>query len=522
MADINKLVAAISPDIYCDPSVRADVKKKLKELGPEKGYQEAAKIAKFVPNDELFNIDNAKMMPLATPGLKAPFEQHKLVYDSPSETLEPLYFWILDFMNGMFRNKVTKITDNFFSSPGSGHFSELGTKMTKMQDEAMRMLAGVNQVLKSILNIVYDLKEFKMRLKEYDLYRDSKNPAERSAALLALKQIWLDNVDIKRGTTSIKGMAQQFDYVTLIDAFMATSSLEQLSKPANESGALDLNDRVRRLLEQRVGEFFIWLTESEKELRKRFEIEKHYLRSQYSTIQLYSRWIKPYLKAARSLEQNQNLSTNAALVTTFNTILLELMIMGEAEYDAADDVQKGDLPELFKYTKGRKYSAILVVDLKFRGIPQRVAQGYAFGGRTEATFTAYALNDEELKILKKELDKDSFNDVLSLIEGATTQSLDEIKKDIESFINEEKDEKEKKEAEEKKKQESEDINPFSSLFSPFFSKKKPKEEEKKSMSVPKSDDQYERVFRSQAIVDARERCKTLFETYKKAHQMPAF
>lgn len=521
MADIDKLIAAISPDVYCDPSVRSDVKKKIKELGPETGYQEAAKIAKLVPANELFNLDDARMKPLASTGLKGPYEKHKLVYDSPSESLEPLYFWILDFMNGGIFRKVEKVTDNFVSSVGSGHFSELGTKMTKMQDEAMRMLGGVNQVLKSILNILYDLKEFKIRLATYDEAKSS-DPAKRNSAMLALKQIWLDKVDIARGTTSIKGMAQQFDYVTLIDAFMATSSLDELNRPVGQNGMLDLNDRVLRLLQQRFGEFLTWIKESEVELRKRYEIEKHYLRSQYSTIQLYSRWIKPYLKAARNLEQSQNLSSNAALVTTFNTILLELTLIGESGYDPADDVDKGDLPELFKHRSARKYSSVVVVDLRFRGIPQRAAQGYSFGGRTEATFTAFGLNEEEIKLLKKEIEKDSFNDVLSLIEGATTQSLEEVKKDIESFLNEGKEQKK-----EEKKPIDEDINPFSGLFDPIFSwfdsskKKKSKKEEEKKEAL-RSDDLYEKVIRSQAIIEARDKCKTLFDTYKKAHQMPAF
>ena len=68
--------------------------------------------------------------------------------------MEQLYFWILDFMQEKLYKKVEKITDTFSSSPGSGHFSELGMKATKMQEEAMKALGAVNQVLKSVLNII--------------------------------------------------------------------------------------------------------------------------------------------------------------------------------------------------------------------------------------------------------------------------------------------------------------------------------------------------------------------------------
>src|SRR3989338_10422724 len=98
---------------------------------------------------------------------------------------------------------VEKLIDNFTSSPGSGFFSEIGQKATKMQEEAMKILGNANQVVKSIINILYDLKEFKMRI---DLYKKlkSEKSEEIRAALYSLKQIWMDTVDIKRNTTSLK------------------------------------------------------------------------------------------------------------------------------------------------------------------------------------------------------------------------------------------------------------------------------------------------------------------------------
>ena len=54
-----------------------------------------------------------------------PSIKYKLVIDTPGGTLEPLYFWLLNFMN-ITGGKTDKIIDNFASSPGSGHFSDLG------------------------------------------------------------------------------------------------------------------------------------------------------------------------------------------------------------------------------------------------------------------------------------------------------------------------------------------------------------------------------------------------------------
>jgi len=154
VVNIHNLIAAISPELYCAPEIRKEVKNLVKT----QGYLKASEIAKPSNSDGVPDYEELKKDPLSKLALKIPSEKHSLEYDSMSESLEPFYFWILDFLNGMFKS-VDKITDNFVSSPGSGHFSELSGKATRMQEEAMKMLGSANTVIKSILNLVYDLKE---------------------------------------------------------------------------------------------------------------------------------------------------------------------------------------------------------------------------------------------------------------------------------------------------------------------------------------------------------------------------
>ncbi|MBX4196036.1 hypothetical protein KW805_00405 [Candidatus Pacearchaeota archaeon] len=500
--NIHNLIAAISPDIYCDPSVKEEVKRIVKK----DGYLKAAEKAKpresgFVDFDEI-----ALKNPFSSPGLKDPREVHKLVYDSFGESLEPLYFWILDTLMENY-GKVDKLTDNFISSPGSAHFAEMGGRATRMQEEAMKILGTANQIVRSVLNIIYDLKEFDIRLGAYHDIHD-KDDKKRKAALLSLKQIWLDTVDVKRNTSSIKGFVQQFEYVTLIDAFMAANSLEEVEK-------LDLNDRVKKILEQRIPEFLRWVDESEKELRKRYQVEKIYLKSQVNAIRLYARWVKPYLQAAAKLEQNAR--STAALVTSFNTTLFELALLGEGKYDPDDDVKKGDLPTMVKNTEKRVYSPIVIVEINFRSVPERASQqgGYGFRGRLEAEFTSYALNDQELKVLREEIGKDDVGEVLKFIQGATDESLAQIEEDINKYTNEKKDDKK----EDKEDKDDEDVNPFTSLFA--FKDKKDDKKEDLSKGI-KPDSTIEKAVRSQAIIEARKGCRRLYDGYKKAHSMPAF
>ncbi|MEK6916087.1 MAG: hypothetical protein AABW89_06110 [Nanoarchaeota archaeon] len=531
---IHRLIATVSPETYCQKFKEendgkiVDLVKKVRETIKEKDYIKASEQVKTLKAGDLpaFSYDVAKADAMNLWGLKSPLEEHKITYDSPAEGLEPIYFWLLDFLSGgIYDKNVEKITDNFVSSPGSGHFSEMQGKATQMQQEASRTLGNVNTVLKSVLNLVYDLKEFKIRLSPYKTYLDKNSGQdEKNRKLLSLKQVWLDNVDIRKGRGSINALSSgELDFVTLRDAFMTIVNKELKDAKGNK---IDLNDRVTRILQQRAEEFFLWITESYNSLSQRYEIERNYLKSQVNMLKLYARWVRPYLNAAQKLEQS--VSKNAALVTAFNTMTLELQLLATKKYEIKDDAEAGLVPDFFKKIKTREYYKVLVLELDFRSIPQRVSQrgDWSFGGRAEIKFTSYALNEQELEVLKKELSKNDLNSVLSLVDGATKESLDNIEKDITAIIEgkeeseiEERD-KTKKEEEEKKKKKSSDDFGVGALFSIFRSKKK----EKKDVDLTKGiepDTEYEKVIRSQAILSSNQACFTVFDTYKKAHGMPS-
>ena len=427
---------------------------------------------------------------------EAPGEEHKLIYDSSSETLEPVYFWLVDFLG----EGTEKLVDNFAASPGSGHFSELMMKATRMQEEGMKILGTVNTVIKSIMNIIYDLKEFEIRLDHYKK-ASSKNPAESEAGLLSLKQIWIDQVDIKRGQGSINALASgNLQFVTLRDAFMFAKSSGDVDK-------MDLNDRVKRILKPRVQEFFKWRELSEKELEKRYNIEKSYLKSQSKALQLYTRWARPYLKAAAELEQKE-FGREPALVNAFNTIIFELTLLKKSEVKFQNAIVNKQLPRAFERIKlKRNYYSCVLVDFFFRGIPQRVGQHYAFGGRAEVTFRAYALNDDELKMLDQKLKDSDLSEALKLVSGMTEDSLAQIKDDIDYFLKEEKKEEEKK---------GED--PFTAIFNIFRKKREEKKKEEEIKEV-KKDSYVEEVVRKLAEQGAKESCFSVFDIYKKGHGM---
>ncbi len=436
-----------------------------------------------------------------------PEATHVIDHDTTAETVEAIYFFVLDLMND-FGLDVEKLVDNFTSTEGGAHFSEIGMKKTRMQEEASKLLANAGVVLRSVLNIIYDLKDFKMRLQQYDSLK-SKDEKEKEAARLALKQIWLDKVDlVQRGNSSIKAMALgQAGFQTLIDAFLIVKDPKDVDK-------LDLNDRVKRILKPRIYEFNIWVEQSEKELRKRYEMEKTYLKSQVNNLKLYSRWIKPYLRAAQKLE-SQEKQREASLVNMFNTIRLELTLIGKQKLDIEKAALEGVIPKDFQKLKTKRdYYSCILVEFTVRAIPR---QG-VFIGRSQMSFKAYALNDDELKKLNRELDKSDIGDVLTLIEGSTTESLEQLQKDIDEFINE-------PDTSEKPEDES---NPFKALIGGYNKKKKKEEKPSESKEEPKDivvkpDDWIEKThLRKVAAESAADTAFTLFDIYKKAHGMESY
>lgn len=441
---------------------------------------------------------------------QAPAKSYVLEYDSPTESLEPVYFWILDFMKKMFK-KMDKLQDTFASSPGGGHFSDIQGKASQMQQEASRVLGTVNNILKGIINLIYDLKEFQIRLSHYDAAKSSDSK-KKEAGTLALKQMWMDKVDVQRGQGSINALtAGDLNFVTLRDAFLAAKSSKDVDK-------MDLNERVKRILKPRLLEFEEWQGRSETELRKRFEIEKTYLKGQVNALKLNSRWAKPYLKAAEQLKASEGLNNDPALVTVFNTIIIDLVLMGSSPINIEKEVIAQTIPRSIERLKTREYFQIVIVDFKFRGIPTKQGQHFSFGGKVDVTFKGYCLNEDEIALMNDKLSDSDLNTALKYVQGMTDESLEELKMDIDEFIDEAVEEKEKQA----------NLNPFSALFKTDKKNKKPDKDDKEAKLKKlkeygvKKDTYAEKYIRAIGEADAKNSCFKVYDIYKKGHGMAAF
>lgn len=115
------------------------------------------------------------------------------------------------------------------------------------------------------------------------------------------------------------------------------------------------------------------------------------------------------------------------------------------------------------------------------------------------------------------MEKEDVGDVLKLIEGITTDSLDVLQEEINSFLDE------SLEGEESAKENS-DINPFLAIAGHYNEKPKDKKisNAKVSTQVKKEDWIEKTHLRPLAEEDAKEDVFDLYDTYKGAHGMESY
>ncbi|HLC55784.1 MAG TPA: hypothetical protein VJJ23_00950 [Candidatus Nanoarchaeia archaeon] len=489
----------------------ADVKKELDSVKNKKEFLkqklEEEKDAETRVEIRRLLVQEIKKDALVKLDINEPGE-YNITYDSMSEGLEPIYFWLLDFMRGTAPTglglEVKKLDEAFEASVSSGYYGEMGSRASIMEDRAMKIMGTVNTVIRSIINLMYDLKEFRIRIDSYDDLK-SDNAQKREIAEISLRGVWMDQVDIKHGRGSINGLAQQLQFVTLRDAFFRMKSVDQIDN-------LDLNSRVKVILKRKFQEYNEWRKYSGDELRKRYNIEKAYLKSQVESLKLYTKWARPYLIAAQKLRMREFNSPD--IVNTFNNMQMEISLFGKKE------VKPESVFEKYKKIKFKnKYYSCLEVEFKFRTVPQslRTAAGsqYVHAGTTDMFFRGYMFTDEELKIIE---DQEAYEG-LELVEELTNNSLKEIYADMDLYLQDQPSEQKKKKEEKKKKE----IVSIWNVFGGFKEVTNKLKEVFRYIGPTKTKDSFEvDQVKSSAKKAALETVLRAYDIYKKGHGMIAW
>jgi hypothetical protein len=433
--NIHNLIAAINPDLYCQSfanrngryiNLVADVRK----LAREQGHLATAEIAR-VKDSEFMDLEEARNQnPFSLLAIKNPIEKNTVVYDAFGENVTAVYFWLLDALKHHVENvqRIDKLVDNFVSSPGSQHFTDMTAKAMKAQDRALRFLEDARKAVQPIPALISEVKALKRQLEAVD-------------------QIHVLN---------------------------------------------------------------------EKELHHRLALKQTELKQQVAMAKTYARWVRPNLKVAGQIQPPA--SSGADLVTAFNTVLFELVLLVESTYPVDDDIGAGILPKIVSKMKNREYSPVMVVEMNFRGAPEKVRQGgYIYRGRSEITFTSYALNTDELKLLIEFIDKDELMDLWRSLFGDVDTTIDQFQKDIDELTQDTPDGKPISSTNSESK--SEDVNPFTALWSFFFPPSASAESLPADDHRIRPDSRVEQVLRNQSVIRARQECRKIYNLFKQAHDM---
>jgi len=411
---------------------------------------------------------------------KAKVTEYVLEYDTFGEGLEPIYYWILDFLRDQLGYEVEKSADWFHAAAASGWFGEMGARRTALEKQAMELLGKINVVVKSIIRLLWDLRELKLRLENYEKYFNPKNEEEKKEADWALKGIFLTEVDVKKGRAALNVLATDLNFVTIRDAFMVAQKPEDVDK-------MDLNDRVKRILKPRVAEYLNWVKMSYKELKKRFDIEKAYLKSQVNSLRYYTMWARPYLIAIGKLLPKEELYYEPDVVSTFNVMQAFITLLARKKVNGK-----------YKLPKPKTVYACIELQFNYRVSPGTVERGtYLHRGKATIRVIPCVYTEEELTYLK-DID---MAEVLRFVQDMTQESIDAMIDDLKEFLGEE----------------------FQLWASEKFAKEEVKEKKIKIPVFAKKEEKLDPFLFKKALQAAKTKAKknawTLIDTFKKAHKM---
>jgi hypothetical protein len=465
---IHKLIAAINPDVFCQPEMRSKTKTLLRDaigVDDKLAYLKTAAVAAPYKSN-VFALDQLRKENIFNlPGHRSPTEQHTLTIDNPGEPLEPIYFDLIHELAAHEGWTIEKLTDTASATPGSGLSLDLNRRAQMDQHEASKLLLLMRQ---RIRGFVQEWQKWREQKRQLTLYAQARTPED----------------------------------------------------PASESGRRRLSHKWQES-EYNVGEnreamFALWLKESESELRTQTEIGRDLLAGDLNLLRLQANWLMPYLQA-QAKSQHAN---DPAMVTAFNTAIFDIVLLVKLDSQLEPMVEMGELPKMLLNPKHRRSQPVLIVEIKFRAIPERTKIGaYAYRGRAELRFTSYALNEDELTVIRRELQRSEWGEVLGMMETNLSGNLNALLNDLDELLVEPKQEHTATD----KSESFAETNPFTALFdfSEWFSRKETNTEAELIEPI-KPDTEAEAVIRSVNLLEARQRCLEIYSRNKEVFRMPQF
>lgn len=469
---IHQIIAAICPDVFCEPSARREVKRILRDgtqAGDRCTWLKAAQAAR--PREpagtDLERLQD--MSPFDLPGLQDPVERHTLVYDALGDSLERIYFKLLDLLERQLGWQVIKLVDLVDATPGSTLAQQWGQRSSRAIDETLKLFHSAQEHTQRLLAPLEELERLREQVRLVDDFRSS-DPARRNTATEALKREWL---------------ARDWN-------------------PDGHAKQSDVGDDTA---------FRAWIEQRRVQLVTRSSAVTGEARAHLQTIRLYAQLLQPIL--GDESDSPDTPSTKPGLVSAFNTANVRVVLMAQRSDFRAEQISTGKLPKWLGKARHRPSIPTLLAEVLFRAIPEQARTGgFVFRGRAEITVTSCALRQDELELVQLVIEQAAIERLLKQL-GISREA--DIRR-ILSFL-----EESRREPPENAPLES-DVGPFQALWSAAKELVTPSEGGQRApnlTSVPAADTTPESVLRSDASIHAREKCQWLWRELKRELKLAA-
>jgi len=350
---------------------------------------------------------------------------------------------------------MVKLTDVFSASENSAFFGQSAQRLAIQEDRASSFLRGISELVKTLFQIVRELRIIDERL---DIYHNWKKSKSADSTLKGLFADFAENKGGQMQPGSIYHLSNQVGYATLPDLFFNTTVYDK-DKIDGVVDGMGFNKNVKAVLKRKLYQFIVWKEKTEQELEARRKFQIKYLRQHYLTIKTYISWVKPYLKHIKRLTMNEEQMDSPELIGSFETSATEIEVLA------------------YKPNKGNALNSCVLMTFKFNTRPvmqyrQEYQQGPVHIGRGEMTLRSYAWSDEQIEMYRKMRDAED-RELLGLADDQLKSAMDMLGDDLEKYLNEAEKSLEGKEDEEggapKQKEKLTKLGSDETVFGPFVS-----------------------------------------------------
>ncbi len=432
---------------------------------------------------------------------------------------QPEYYSVMQML-GALGYKTLRMAESIDPSSLSSLMNMVLDKRKNLEDRVMLLLGNLNTVLKSIIAIIYELKELDRNLYFYDELKD-KDKEKAEAAELALKRIFLDNVDSRKGGASLSALSRSPTQGQGGPGFIDIMSVFYQIKSIKDAEVLERNEQYKNIIKNRYIEYEKWKEINGTDLKNRKSMLLQYLKSQMGSFELYKGWCATYLSLLSKMGlntaqnaadymgraskpdifENESFSVtavaskplyfkeyNVEYVKLFGTKGPEIPIKAEPKTLEETMLSRGykENNRAFIYNRIKKYGPLVIraVKLKmdFKEKPSKEQLQPPYEGTVSFNMNSYCFTPEEFYLYKEANKAKIQKTVFAAVDQAVFHSLNIIKSDLDKYVAEaEKEEAEKNKPKKEQKDYAfmdiyrafkDDISGISKSFSGFSSSEK--------------------------------------------------